>query len=187
MDMWSDTRVESEVLDVALALPRGAQPSPLRRAALALAAISLATVLVWIGWQVATWWRGQLAVAHLVTAVRSTPDGQIVDLAQAFDLSWEQAVVVGPYASGDDANQLLGFKGFEPGEMMNAQDTGMNLIFASDTSVLATLELPVSGFSFDVDTVEFTPFRIAPQDARFVVIHGGAVPMLRGPVLDQSR
>ena len=148
-----------------------------------LAAGSLAAVgLLVAGTLIVPWVREQVAVRALVETIESTPDGQSVDLAKAFDLPWDQAVLVGPYASGQDANQVLGLDGLDANAMLNSDDSGANLIFASGTSVVANLQLPWAGFSFDVDPYNFTPLRITPRGATFTVLHQGRWPLLRVPV-----
>lgn len=107
--------------------------------------------------------RGE-AVQRLLTRVAQTPDGEVIDLAVAFDLEWDRAVLIGPYWPGALANEALGFDHY-PMDAVIAQGDGTHLlVFARDRRVVAEVSLYGQAFSFDSSVESF-----ASSNARFLV------------------
>lgn len=131
---------------------------------LRLAAVAIALGLLWSASALLDNQRRGEAVQRLLTRVAQTPDGEVIDLAVAFDLEWDRAVLIGPYWPGALANEALGFDHY-PMDAVIAQGDGTHLlVFARDRRVVAEVSLYGQAFSFDSSVESF-----ASSNARFLV------------------
>jgi hypothetical protein len=136
------------------------------RVILALVAVA---VIVAVGavWGTSTLLESQRrdeAVQHLLTRVAQAPDGSYIDLATAFDLDWDRAVLFGPYWPGSAANEALGFDRYPQDEVITQGDGTYLLVFARDRRVVAEVSLYGQAFYFDESVESF-----AADNARFQV------------------
>ncbi len=139
-----------------------------------LAAVVVAAVAIWSASTLFENQRRDEAVQRLVVQVTDAPDGSDIDLATAFDLEWDHAVLVGPYWPGSAANDALGFDRYPKDQVITQGDGTYLLVFARDRSVVAEIPLYGQAFYFE-DSVE----SFAPATARFRVQRDGGGVLLK--------
>ncbi len=130
---------------------------------------SLVAVLVAVGalWGANTVLENQRrdeAVQRLLDQVAEARDGSDIDLATAFDLEWDRAVLVHPYSPGWVANDALRFERYPKDEVITQGDGTYLLVFARDRRVVAEVALYGQAFYFDESVESF-----ASDNARFHV------------------
>jgi hypothetical protein len=123
--------------------------------ALRLAALVLAVIAVWGGGTLLETQRRDEAVQRLLVNVASAPDGTDIDLAMAFDVEWERAILIPPYSDGGSANASLGFDQYRPEEFITPSDGLYLLIFTKARSVIAEVWLDGRAFYFDDSVKSF--------------------------------
>ncbi len=134
------------------------------RVILGLVAVAVAVGAIWGASTLLENQRRDEAVQRLLTRVAQTPDGSDINLATAFDLDWDRAVLVGPYWPGYAANEALGFDRYRRDEVLTEGDGTYLLVFARDRSVVAEVPLYGQAFYFDESVESF-----ASDNARFQV------------------
>jgi YD repeat-containing protein len=134
------------------------------RVILGLVAVALALGAPWGASTVLENQRRDEAVQRLLDRVDQAPDGSDIDLATAFDLDWDRAVLVGSYWPGSAANEALGFDRYPRDEVITQGDGSYLLVFTRDRSVVAELRLYGQAFYFDESVESF-----ASNSARFHV------------------
>jgi hypothetical protein len=134
-----------------------------------LIGVSLAGVLLWGSSTALANQRRDDAVARLQATVSAAADGEVLDLREAFGLSWDRAVVVGPYSPGSVPNDALGFDHYPPTEVITQGDGTSLLVFARDRTFVADFALYPQGLHFDEAV-----FRFDADSARFRVVRGEA-------------
>ncbi len=144
------------------------------RLLVALAAVVVAAVAIWGASTFLQNQRRGEAVQRLFVQVAQAPDGSDIELATAFDLEWDHAVVVGPYSPGSVANDALGFDRYPEDEFITQGDGTYLLVFVRDRSVVAEIPLYGDLFYFE-DSVE----SFAPATARFRVQRDGGGVLLK--------
>jgi hypothetical protein len=108
----------------------------------------------------------EAAITHLGTQVAATTVGSSINLAEAFDLKWDRAAVLGAYESGGSANALLGFHAYGEHDQLTVSDENQWLVFARGGSVVADFLIPATRSSF---SFEETNVALSPMDATFTV------------------
>jgi hypothetical protein len=125
------------------------------RVALGIAALFAVIVAVWGGGRLLENQRRDEAVHRLITRVAEAPDGTDIDLATAFDLTWDRAIVIPPYSDGGSANASLGFDQYRESEFITSGDGLYLLVFAKGRSVVAEIPLYGQAFYFDDSVLSF--------------------------------
>jgi hypothetical protein len=121
-----------------------------------LAAVVVAVGAIWGASTILENERRDEAVQRLLAEVAAAPDGSDLDLATAFDLEWERAVVIGPYWSGSAANAVLGSDRYPKDDVITQGEGTHLLVFARDGRVVAEVPLYGQAFSFDESVESFT-------------------------------
>ena len=122
-------------------------------------------VVMWAGFVVFDLIRREQASDRLLAAIESTPTGGVLDVATAYDIPWDRAVVVGPYCYGDAANSALGFDHFPPDASLTSGDSASLLLIVRDRTVLSEIQLWKAEAIFDDAVEHFTP-----DEGRFTVM-----------------
>lgn len=109
---------------------------------------------------------------RLIPRITSLKDGDQVDLAQALEVTWERAVVMEAYMSGDEMNDVLGFVWYRDDDWAGSDESQRTLAFASGRTVVAEVMLSVDTFRM-VEAVEsfdaFEAVFVARRDESGVV------------------
>lgn len=134
------------------------------RLILGLVAVAVAIGALWGASTLLENQRRDEAVQRLLTRVAQAPDGSVIDLATAFDLAWDRAVLVWPYSPGSVANEALGFDRYPRDEVITQGDGTYLLVFARDHGFVAEVPLYGQAFYFDESVESF-----ASDSARFQV------------------
>jgi hypothetical protein len=109
--------------------------------------------------------RREQASDRLLAAIETTPTGGVLDVATAYDIPWDRAVVVGPYWNGDTANGALGFDHFPPDASLTSGEGASLLLMVRDRTVLSEIQLWQAEATFDEAVEQFTP-----DEGRFTVV-----------------
>ena len=127
------------------------------RLVLGLVVVVVAVAAIWGATTLLENQRRDEAVQRLFAAVAAAPDGSDLDLATAFDLEWDRAVLVGPYWPGSAANAVLGFEHYPNDDVITQGDGTYLLSFARDNRVVAEVPLYGQAFYFDESVESFAP------------------------------
>ena len=105
--------------------------------------------------------------ASLIDAVRSTSDGQTLDLTGPLGGSWDRVALFPPYARNADARDVLGFPFDVEASPTANDDYGTVFVLAKDRQLVGWFVLPWS----DVGTGSWStsPRVISASQAKFVV------------------
>lgn len=141
---------------------------------LGLVAVAVAVGAIWGASALLENQRRDEAVQRLLTRVAQAPDGADIDLATAFDLDWDRAVLVGPYSPGSVVNEALGFDRYPRDEVITQGDGTYLLVFARERSVVAEVSLYGQAFYFDESVESF-----ASDNARFQVQNDASTVLLK--------
>jgi hypothetical protein len=118
-----------------------AKGSRARRRTSVVVVFVLLAVVVWATVVVFDLIRREQASDRLLAAIESTPTGGVLDVATAYDIPWDRAVVVGPYWNGDAANSALGFDHFPPDASLTSGEGASLLLMVRDRTVLSEVQL----------------------------------------------
>jgi hypothetical protein len=135
-----------------------------RRVSLAFLAVVIVIGWIWSTSALSENQRRDEAVERLLTRVAQAPDGSDMNLATAFDIAWERAVLIRPYSPGSAANLALGFDRYPRDEVITQGDGSYLLVFARGRTVVAEVSLYGQAFYFDESVTSF-----ASDSARFQV------------------
>lgn len=125
-------------------------------------------LLAVVGWATIVgrdWMLHEQAADRLVAAIESTATGGVVDVATAYSIPWDRAVVIGPYWDGATANSALGFDYFPPEASVTPDDNASLLLMVRDRTVLSEVRLRSARAFFEDGIEAFTP-----DDGRFTVV-----------------
>ena len=137
---------------------------PTRRRIVAGLGLVLLLVACWGVLGVIDLVRRDQAAARLLAAIEGAPAGGVVDVATAYDLPWDRAVVVGPYWNGDAANAALGFDHFPPDAAPTTGENASLLLIVRSQTVLSEIRPWEAEAFFEEGVEQFTP-----EDGRFGV------------------
>ncbi len=154
--------------------------SPMRLVGIVLVAVILAVVayglFLWVkaGDPTSEQLAAQAAEQRLLEVVQAAPDGSTIDIAAVFDVPWDRAVLIPPYADAAVMNDLLGFEGFTDDWEGPSDESAQMIVFVDGGRVAWTIDIWNEDYQFADPFVAAFPDGAATflaDDATFVVDH----------------
>ena len=160
------------------ALRAARRHGPLRLIGIVLAAVALAVVasvlFLWVETDGPT--SEQLAARaaeqKLLEAIQAAPEGSTIDIAEVFDVRWDWAVLIPPYADAAAMNDLLGFEGFTDDQSGPNDESAQMIVFVDGRRVAWSVDIWNEDYQFADAFVDAFPDGAATfpaDDAVFVV------------------